>query len=127
MNVRACLGLIGYYKNYVKEYSPIALSWFDLTKKDKFFIRTLIVRIFFNLLKDALVFAPILIRPNFTKAFILDVDWSTRGMKVIMSQKDKRNEHVIAYASKGLSLIQKKFHPMEGECYALVWGIVHFK
>lgn len=31
------------------------------------------------------------------------------------------------YASKGLSLVQKKFHPMEGECYALVWGIMHFK
>jgi hypothetical protein len=31
-----------------------------------------------------------------------------------------------AYPSKGLSPIQKCFHPMEGECYALVWGIMHF-
>jgi hypothetical protein len=61
------------------------------------------------------------------KAFILDVDWSTRGVKAIMSQKDGRNEHVIAYTNKGFSPIQKKFHPMEGECYALVWGIVHLR
>jgi len=40
-----------------------------------------------------------------------------------LSQKDGRNEHVIVYASKGLSPTQKKFHPMEGECYALVWGM----
>jgi hypothetical protein len=23
--------------------------------------------------------------------------------------------------------MQKKFHPMEGEFYALVWGIMHFR
>jgi hypothetical protein len=28
--------------------------------------------------------------------------------------------------SKGLSPIQKCFHPMEGKCYAFVWGIMHF-
>ncbi len=33
----------------------------------------------------------------------------------------------MAYASKGLTDTQKKFHPMEGECYALIWGIMHFR
>jgi len=33
----------------------------------------------------------------------------------------------VAYASKGLTDTQKKFHPMEGECYALIWGIMHFR
>jgi len=32
----------------------------------------------------------------------------------------EKNEWVVAYASKGLSLVQKKFHPMEDVCYALV-------
>jgi hypothetical protein len=36
------------------------------------------------------------------------------------------NEKVVAYVSKMLSPIQKKFHPMEGEYYALIWGIMHF-
>jgi hypothetical protein len=49
------------------------------------------------------------------------VDWSTHGIKVILSKKKGKNEKVITYASKGLSLVQKKFHPMGGECYALVW------
>jgi hypothetical protein len=73
-----------------------------------------------------LVFAPILIWHDFTKAFILNVDWSTRRVRVILSQKDGKNEHFFAYVTKGFSPIQKKFHPMEGECYVLVWGIVHF-
>jgi hypothetical protein len=36
---------------------------------------------------------------------------------------------VIAYANKILSFVEKEFHLMEGdhECYALVWGIMHFR
>jgi hypothetical protein len=62
----------------------------------------------------------ILIRPNFTKSFVFDVDRSSQGVGVILSNKEGRIERVIAYASKGLSLVQCKFHPMEGECYALI-------
>ncbi len=34
---------------------------------------------------------------------------------------------MIAYASKSLTEAQRKFHPMEGECYALIWGVMHFR
>ncbi len=44
-----------------------------------------------------------------------------------MSQKEGKFEKVVAYASKSLIKAQRKFHPMEGECYALIWGIMHFR
>jgi len=79
-------------------------------------------------LKRALhVQALVLVRPNFREPFCLDVDWSTRGVGAILSQKEGKFEKVIAYASKALTEVQRKFHPMEGECYALVWGILHFR
>jgi hypothetical protein len=78
-------------------------------------------------LRTALIRAPILIRPDFKKAFCLDVDWSPKGVGAILSQKEGTLEKVVAYASKSLSIAQKKFHPMEGECYALIWGIMHFR
>jgi hypothetical protein len=53
----------------------------------------------------------------------LDVDWSIKGVGAILLHRISRNEQVVTYASKGLSPIQKKFHPMEGECCALIWGI----
>jgi len=34
---------------------------------------------------------------------------------------------VVVYASKSLTEAQRKFHPMEGECYALIWGVMHFR
>ncbi len=67
------------------------------------------------------------VRPNFEKPFCLDVDWSTKGIGAILSQKEGIFEKVVAYASKGLTVVQRKFHPMEGECYALIWGIMHFR
>ncbi len=78
-------------------------------------------------MKRALVDAPILVRPDFKRPFCLDVDWSTKGVGAVLSQKEGRFEKVVAYASKGLTVAQRKFHPMEGECYALIWGIMHFR
>ncbi len=57
----------------------------------------------------------------------MDINWSTRRVGVIFSQKDGRKEHVVAYASKGLSSMHKNFHMMERKCNALIWGIMHFR
>jgi hypothetical protein len=126
-NVRSFLGLTGYYRRYITGYSKLAGPLFELTKKDVVFVWNQNCQRAFNALKKALIGAPILVRPNFKEPFYLDVDWSTKGVGAILSQKEGRFEKVIAYASKALTVAQKKFHPMEGECYALIWGILHFR
>jgi hypothetical protein len=126
-NVRSFLGLTGYYRNYVWGYSRLAVPLFELTKRDVAFVWDLGCQEAFETLKGALVAPPILTRPDFNKPFCLDVDSSLKGVGVILSQKEGRMERVIAYASKGLTSVQRKFHPMEGECYALIWGIMHFR
>ncbi len=126
-NVRSFLGLTGYYRNYVRGYSRLVVPLFELTKKDVAFVWDLGCQSAFEALKGALVAAPVLTRLDFKKPFCLDVDWSPKGVSAILSQKEGRMERVVAYASKGLTTVQKKFHPMEGECYALIWGIMHFR
>jgi hypothetical protein len=74
---------------------------FELTK-DTMFAWNTDCQNDFDMLKRALVKTPILIRPDFTKLFILDADWPTRDVGAIFSQKEGRNEPFIAYASKGL-------------------------
>jgi hypothetical protein len=125
--VRSFLGLIGYYRNYVQGYSRLVVPLFELTRKDVAFVWDLGCQSVFETLKGALVAAPVLIRPDFKKPFCLDVDWSPKGVGAILSQKEGRMERVVAYANKGLTSAQRKFHPMEGECYALIWGIMHFR
>jgi len=126
-NVRSFLGLTGYYRKYIRRYSRLASPLFELTKKDVAFVWNQDCQRAFDDLKRALMEAPILVRPDFKEPFCLDVDWSTKGVGAILSQREGRFKKVVVYASKGLTVAQRKFHPMEGECYALIRGIMHFK
>jgi hypothetical protein len=125
-NVRSFQGLTGYYRKYVKGYSTVAGPLFALTRKDVAFVWDVNCERAYQTLKTELVNAPILTRPDFKRTFWLDVDWSPKGVGAILSQKDGKFERVVAYASKSLTEAQRKFHPMEGECYALIWGVMHF-
>jgi len=126
-NVRGFLGLIRYYKRSIAWYANITKPFFALMKKDCKFVWTPIYQAAFVELKMKLVELPILIRPNFSKPFTLDVDWSIWGVGAILSQKIGRQEQFIAYASKGLSFIHRRYHLMEGECYVFIWDIMHFR
>jgi hypothetical protein len=126
-DVRSFLGLTGYYRNYVRGYARLAVPLFELTRKEVAFVWDSVCQNAFEALKGALVDAPVLIRLDFEKQFCLDVDWSPKGVGAILSQREERKERVVAYASKGLTSAQKKFHPMEGECYVLIWGVMHFR
>jgi len=125
-NIRSFLGLTWYYRNYVQSYSRLAALLFELTKNDIDFVWNLDYQQAFQALKGALVDALVLIRPDFKKQFCLDVDWSPKGVGAILSQKEGNLEKVVAYVNKSLTKVQRKFHPMEGKCYALIWGIMHF-
>jgi len=119
--------LTGYYRKYIRGYSNLAGPLFELTKKDVAFVWDMRCEQAYQALKATLVDAPVLTRPNFKQTFWLDVDWSTKGVGAILSQKEGKFERVIAYASKSLTEAQRKFHLMEGECYALIWGVMHFR
>ena len=73
-NVISFLGLTGYYRKYIREYSRLASPLFELTKKDVSFVWNQDCQQAFDALKRALVEAPILVRPDFEKPLCLDVD-----------------------------------------------------
>ncbi len=98
----------------------MAALLFELTNKDVAFVWNMDCQHAFEALKRTLVDAPILVSLNFKKPFCLDVDWSAKIVGAILSQKERKLEKVVAYASKSLTAAQRKFHPMEGECYALI-------
>lgn len=106
--------------------SQQAVPLFELTKRNIDFMWNLGYQQAFKLLKRTLVDVLVLIQPYFKKPFCFDVDQSPKSVGAILSQEGKL-EKVVAYASKSLIKAQRKFHPMEGECYALIWGIMHFK
>jgi hypothetical protein len=58
---------------------------FDLTKKDQSFLWTPVYERAFDTLKFKLIEGPILIRLDFQGPFILDVDWSIKGIGSVIS------------------------------------------
>jgi hypothetical protein len=100
-NVRAFLGLTRYYKRFIARYAKITEPLFSLIKKDCKFLWMPICHSTFIALKRRHVEAPILVIQEINKPFILDVDWSIKGVGAIWSQKARRQEQVIAYAGKG--------------------------
>ncbi len=126
-SVRLFLGLTGYYRKYIRGYSRLVGPLFELTRKDVAFVWNMGCEHAYQALKTTLVDAPVLSRPDFKRTFWLDVDWSPKGVRAILSQKEGRFEKVVAYANKSLTEAQRKFHPMEGECYTLIWGVMHFR
>ena len=87
--VRGFLGLVGYYRQFIPRFSDHASPLFNLTKKGTKFEWTTACQEAFEFLKNALITQPILIRPDYTKPFILATDASDYAIAGILGQKDE--------------------------------------
>ena len=119
--VRAFLGLCGYYRRFIPSFSIVANSLTELTRKNKENVVKWneACEHSFNLLKEAL---------DWTRKFILQTDASVTGLGYILSQKDQDDEeHPVSYGSKKLLLRELKYSAIEREGLAIVEGIKHFR
>ncbi|KAJ0555858.1 putative nucleotidyltransferase, Ribonuclease H [Helianthus annuus] len=94
--IRQFLGLAGYYRRFIEDFSKIAQSLTLLTQKDKKFDWGIKQEEAFQLLKDKLCNAPILALPEGTDDFVVYCDASRQGLGCVLMQRQK----VIAYASR---------------------------
>lgn len=59
---------------------------------------------------------------------ILVTDASPSGLGAVLLQEDAKGERrIIAYASKSLSELERKYFQTEREALGLVWGVEHFR
>jgi hypothetical protein len=94
--IRSFLGLAGYYRRFVQDFSSIAKPMTKLTEKGVPFMWTDDCEASFRTLKDKLVNAPILVLPESGKRFTVYTDASRIGLGCVLMQDGK----VIAYASR---------------------------
>ena len=79
------------------------------------------------MLKEKLVEAPVLIHPDFTKSFILDVDASDLSIGAVLSQITENGECVVAYGSRTLSKSERRYCVTRKEMLALVYFVKYFR
>lgn len=125
--LRSFLGLVGYYRQFIRNFSATAQPLNQLLHKDTPYHWGPKQQEAFEFLKQKLITAPVLAYPDFKRRFILATDASYHGYGATLSQKDDNGkEHPIAYASKSLRPEEQNYFATELECAAIVWAIEHF-
>ena len=96
--IRQFLGLAGYYRRFIQNFSKIAKPLTTLTQKGVVFKWGDKQETAFQTLKQALCSAPVLSLPEGTDDFVVYCDASNQGLGCVLMQRGK----VIAYASRQL-------------------------
>ena len=85
--IRSFLGLAGYYRRFIENFSKIAKPMMKLLKKDTKFKWTEECEASFQELKKRLVTSPVLILPDQTKDYEVYCDTSRRGLRAVLMQE----------------------------------------
>ncbi|GJY86400.1 putative reverse transcriptase domain-containing protein [Tanacetum coccineum] len=117
--VRSFLGLAGYYRRFIENFSKIAKSLTILTQKSKTFDWGEEQELAFQTLKDKLCNAPVLALPDGPEDFVVYCDASGIGLGCVLMQRGK----VIAYASRQLKIHEKNYTTHDLELGAVVFAL----
>ena len=125
--IKRFLGIIGYYRPFIRNFATIAYPLTRLLRKDVKFQWTPEEESAFQDLKSRLTKAPILIYPDYSKDFYLAYDASDVGIGAVLLQKGNGRLLPIAYASLTLNSAERASSITERESLAVVFALRKFR
>ncbi|GJZ04244.1 putative reverse transcriptase domain-containing protein [Tanacetum coccineum] len=117
--IRSFLGLAGYYRRFIANFSKIAKPLTSLTQKNQKYVWGVEQEEAFQTLKNNLCDAPILTLPDGVEDFVVYCDASNQGLGCVLMQRGK----VIAYASRQLKIHEKNYTTHDLELGAVVFAL----
>jgi hypothetical protein len=117
--LRSFLGLAGYYRKFVQNFGIIAKPLTNRLRKNMLFVWTSDHEVAFQTLKEALVSAPVLALPDFSRPFCIETDASDGGVGAVLMQ----DNHPIAYVSKSLGPKLRGLSTYEKEYVAILMSV----
>ncbi|GKA19127.1 reverse transcriptase domain-containing protein, partial [Tanacetum coccineum] len=117
--IRSFLGLAGYYRRFIENFSKIAKPLTLLTQKNKAYVWGDKQEEAFRILKEKLCNAPVLALPDGPNDFVVYCDASNQGFGCVLMQRGK----VIAYASRQLKIHEKNYTTHDLELGAVVFAL----
>ncbi|KAD3640148.1 hypothetical protein E3N88_29371 [Mikania micrantha] len=117
--IRSFLGLAGYYRRFISNFSRIAVPLTSLTQKNKPYEWGPKQEEAFQTLKQKLCDAPVLTLPDGNNDFVVYCDASNQGLGCVLMQRGK----VVAYASRQLKIHEKNYTTHDLELGAVVFAL----
>lgn len=114
--LRSFLGLVNYYRRFIKNYSSLASPLTDLLKKDRPWKWDESCQGAFEDLKEMVTKEPVLVLPDFNKIYEIHTDASDFAIGGVLMQ----DGHPIAYESRKLNETERRYTVQEKEMTAVV-------
>ncbi|GJW82738.1 reverse transcriptase domain-containing protein [Tanacetum coccineum] len=125
--IRSFLGHVGFYRRFIKDFSKIARPMTQLLMKDtKFDFSDECIKSF-DILRDKLITAPVIIAPNWDLDFELMCDASDYVVGAVLGQRIEKKFLPIYYASKTMNNAQEHYTTTEKELLAVVYAFDKFR
>jgi len=125
--VRAFLGLTGYYRRFIPHYADIARPLYKLLTKGNPFAWTPETQASFTTLQSKLASAPVLGYPDPKLPYILDTDASNVACGAVLSQLQAGVERPVAFFSKTFSSEERNYCVTRRELLAIVRAVKQFR
>jgi transposase InsO family protein len=125
--VRSFLGLAGFYRRFVKDFSKIAMPLTELTQDRRVWGWGESQKAAMAALQKALCSAPILLTPDPTKQFVLNCDACKYAIGATLQQDQGQGLQPVAYRSRKLTPAEVNYDTREQEFLALVDACSHWR
>ena len=124
-DVRSFLGMATYCAKFIPNFSHLSEPLRKLTTKNAQFRWTECEQRAFDNIKNALTSKTVMAYFDQTKQTELVTDASPWGLSAILAQKSSKygDRRIVAYVSRSLSEVERKYSQTEREALAIVWAM----
>jgi hypothetical protein len=125
--VRSFLGHVGFYRQFIQDFSKIAQPLYKLLVKEAPFIFDEDCKKAFGALKKILTSTPIIRPPSWGTPFEIMCDASDYVVGAVLGQRIDKLPNVIYYSSRALNDAQLNYSTTENELLVVVFALDKFR
>ena len=125
--VQSFLGFGNYYQWFIHGYGNLTQPLNDLLRKDEKFEWTPEWQDAFDILKQHFIESPVLLMPDLSKPFILEMDASLFASRAVLWQQDSNGDwHPCAYLSKSFNDTECNYNIWDRELLAVIRALTEW-